>query len=95
MAPLPARRPPLKEVADWVERYRQFWDESSTAWTTTFIELQNKERTRDNKKTSKSSPSPVNTSFTTKCVVDAPRALVFEALHEARAPEALDGSPQT
>src|ERR1700720_2303944 len=34
---------PLKEVSDWVERYRQFWDESFERLDTYLRELQHKE----------------------------------------------------
>lgn len=41
---------PLKEVADWVERYRRFWDESLDRLDDYLRELQrqNKEMTDDN-----------------------------------------------
>jgi DNA-binding transcriptional ArsR family regulator len=41
---------PLKEVADWVERYRQFWDESFDRLDEYLRELQKKEKKRGRKK---------------------------------------------
>ena len=42
----------LKQAADWLGTYRQFWEaELRTDWTTTFSELQTKEKTRDVNKT--------------------------------------------
>jgi DNA-binding transcriptional ArsR family regulator len=38
---------PLKDVADWVERYRQFWDASFDRLDDYLRELQNKEKTDD------------------------------------------------
>ena len=35
---------PLKDVADWVERYRQIWDERLTRLDAYITELQDKER---------------------------------------------------
>jgi DNA-binding transcriptional ArsR family regulator len=40
---------PLKEVADWVEHYRQFWDESFDRLDDYLRELQQKEENRDRK----------------------------------------------
>lgn len=36
MAALPNRRGPLKEVADWTERYRHIWESGSIGWTSTY-----------------------------------------------------------
>jgi DNA-binding transcriptional ArsR family regulator len=42
---------PLREVADWVEHYRQFWDESFDRLDVYLKELQNKpQKTQKNKK---------------------------------------------
>ena len=43
---------PLKEVADWVEHYRRFWEESFDRLDEYLRELQKKEKThgRDNRK---------------------------------------------
>jgi len=38
---------PLKEVADWVERYRQFWDQSLDRLDDYLHELQTKEKDHD------------------------------------------------
>lgn len=38
---------PLKEVADWVERYRRIWDERLSQLDAYLIELQEKEKARD------------------------------------------------
>jgi DNA-binding transcriptional ArsR family regulator len=38
---------PLKDVADWLDDYRQFWDESFERLDEYLIELQAKERKRD------------------------------------------------
>jgi DNA-binding transcriptional ArsR family regulator len=38
---------PLKEVADWVERYRRFWDESFDRLDDYLRELQEKEKQHD------------------------------------------------
>jgi DNA-binding transcriptional ArsR family regulator len=35
---------PLKEVAEWAERYRRFWDESFERLDDYLIEMQKKER---------------------------------------------------
>jgi DNA-binding transcriptional ArsR family regulator len=45
---LEARR--LKQVADWVEHYRQFWEQSFDRLDTYLHELQGKERKRGRKK---------------------------------------------
>jgi DNA-binding transcriptional ArsR family regulator len=37
---------PLKEVADWVDRYRRMWDERFNQLDTYLAELQAKEKTR-------------------------------------------------
>jgi DNA-binding transcriptional ArsR family regulator len=34
---------PLKDVSDWVEKYRRFWDESFDRLDTYLVELKNKE----------------------------------------------------
>ena len=39
--------PPLKEVSDWTERYRQFWDESFQRLDGYLRELQEKEKQHD------------------------------------------------
>lgn len=41
---------PLKEVADWVEHYRRFWDESFDRLDQYLRELQKKEKQRGRKK---------------------------------------------
>jgi DNA-binding transcriptional ArsR family regulator len=41
---------PLKEVAQWMERYRRFWDESFDRLDDYLIELQGKEKRRGRKK---------------------------------------------
>jgi DNA-binding transcriptional ArsR family regulator len=41
---------PLKEVADWVERYRQFWEESLDRLDEYLKDLQRKETRRGRKK---------------------------------------------
>jgi DNA-binding transcriptional ArsR family regulator len=38
---------PLKEVADWVDRYRRFWDESFDRLDDYLRELQEKEKKHD------------------------------------------------
>jgi DNA-binding transcriptional ArsR family regulator len=40
---------PLKEVADWVERYRSFWEESFDRLDDYLLELQTKEKQNDHK----------------------------------------------
>ncbi len=40
---------PLKDVADWVEPYRQFWEQSFDRLDTYLRELQNKEKTHARK----------------------------------------------
>jgi DNA-binding transcriptional ArsR family regulator len=40
---------PLKEVADWVDRYRRIWDERFGQLATFLTELQDKEKTHDDK----------------------------------------------
>ena len=40
----------LKQVDDWLERYRRFWDESLDRLDTYLIELQAKEKKRGRKK---------------------------------------------
>jgi DNA-binding transcriptional ArsR family regulator len=46
---LDARR--LKQAADWLGTYREFWEESYSRLDDYLHQLQNKERTRDTKKT--------------------------------------------
>ena len=41
---------PLKEVAQWMERYRRFWDQSFDRLDYYLIELQGKEKKRGRKK---------------------------------------------
>jgi DNA-binding transcriptional ArsR family regulator len=41
---------PLKEVADWVERYRRFWDESFERLDAYLKEVQSKEKKHGRKK---------------------------------------------
>ena len=41
----------LKQAADWLGTYRQFWEESYSRLDDYLHELQNKEKTRDVKKT--------------------------------------------
>ncbi|MCT7374764.1 ArsR/SmtB family transcription factor [Chelativorans salis] len=38
---------PLKDVADWVERYRRFWDESLDRLDSYLKEIQHKEKSDD------------------------------------------------
>jgi len=38
---------PLKDVADWVERYRRIWDERLSQLDAYLAELQEKEKSRD------------------------------------------------
>jgi DNA-binding transcriptional ArsR family regulator len=38
---------PLKDVADWVERYRRIWDERLSQLDVYLTELQEKEKSRD------------------------------------------------
>lgn len=45
--PCRLRAAPLKDVADWLEDYRRFWDESFERLDEYLIELQEKERKRD------------------------------------------------
>lgn len=40
---------PLKEVADWVDRYRRIWEERFGQLDTYLTELQEKEKTRGDK----------------------------------------------
>jgi hypothetical protein len=40
---------PLKEVADWVDRYRRIWAERFGQLDTYLTQLQNKETTRGDK----------------------------------------------
>jgi len=42
---------PLKQAADWLGTYRQFWEESYSRLDDYLHQLQTKERARDNKKT--------------------------------------------
>ena len=41
---------PLKDVADWVERYRRIWDERLSRLDAYLTELQEKENNRDDNK---------------------------------------------
>ncbi len=41
---------PLKDVADWVERYRRIWDERLSRLDAYLTELQEKEKNRDDNK---------------------------------------------
>jgi DNA-binding transcriptional ArsR family regulator len=41
---------PLKDIADWLEDYRRFWDESFERLDDYLIELQAKEQKRDREK---------------------------------------------
>ena len=41
---------PMKEAADWVENYRQFWEQSFDRLDDYLKELQKKERSHDHKK---------------------------------------------
>jgi DNA-binding transcriptional ArsR family regulator len=41
---------PLREVSDWVEQYRRFWDESFDRLEIYLHELQKKEKKHDRKK---------------------------------------------
>ena len=45
--PCRLRAGPLREVADWVERYRQFWDQSLDRLDDYLHELQAKEKDHD------------------------------------------------
>jgi len=45
--PCRLRAGPLKEVADWMEHYRRFWEESLDRLDEYLIELQKKEKQRD------------------------------------------------
>jgi len=38
---------PLKEVADWVERYRRFWEESFDQLDSYLMQIQHKEKSDD------------------------------------------------
>jgi DNA-binding transcriptional ArsR family regulator len=40
---------PMREVAEWVEGYRRFWDENLARLDDYLIELQSKEKKRDRK----------------------------------------------
>ncbi len=40
---------PLKDVADWVERYRSFWEETLDRLDDYLLELQTKEKLNDHK----------------------------------------------
>jgi DNA-binding transcriptional ArsR family regulator len=40
---------PLKEVADWVDRYRQFWEQSFDRLDEYLRDLKNKEKQHDRK----------------------------------------------
>src|SRR3954463_2613790 len=42
---------PLKQAAEWLGTYRQFWEESYSRLDDYLHQLQTKERARDNKKT--------------------------------------------
>ena len=48
--PCRLRARPLKEVADWVEHYRRFWDESFDRLDEYLKELQEKDKPRERKK---------------------------------------------
>jgi DNA-binding transcriptional ArsR family regulator len=48
--PCRLRAEPLREVDDWVERYRQFWDESFDRLDDYLMELQSKEKDHDEPK---------------------------------------------
>jgi len=41
---------PLKDAVDWLEHYRQFWEESLDRLDDYLLELQTKEKTHDHKK---------------------------------------------
>ena len=43
---------PLKEVSEWMERYRRFWDESFDRLDEYLQELQSKDKTEDDRTTS-------------------------------------------
>ncbi|WP_011581525.1 MULTISPECIES: ArsR/SmtB family transcription factor [Chelativorans] len=38
---------PLKEIADWVERYRRFWEESFDQLDSYLMQIQHKEKSDD------------------------------------------------
>jgi hypothetical protein len=48
--PCRLRAAPLKEVSDWVERYRIFWEQSFERLDDYLSELQIKEKKHDRKK---------------------------------------------
>jgi DNA-binding transcriptional ArsR family regulator len=50
--PCKLKAEPLKEVADWVQRYREFWEESFDRLDAYLMELQKKEK-RDERKRKK------------------------------------------
>jgi DNA-binding transcriptional ArsR family regulator len=40
---------PLRDIADWVEQYRRFWDESLTPWKLIFMNFKQRSRNDLNK----------------------------------------------
>jgi uncharacterized protein YndB with AHSA1/START domain/DNA-binding transcriptional ArsR family regulator len=69
---------PLKSIADWVEEYRQFWEESFDRLTTTCASYRERKRNMAAKRNSPSKELAGQELVLTR-VFDAPRRLVFKA----------------
>jgi hypothetical protein len=59
---------PLAGVAEWVEYYRRFWDDSFDTWSSTFGTFKDSDMT-----------DPPTQELTITRIFDAPRELVFQA----------------
>jgi len=70
--PCRLRARPLKEAADWIERYRALWRSDSTAWLTTSMNFNDRRR----QMTTTSNDSDREIVLTR--VFDAPRELVWK-----------------
>ena len=73
---------PLKEVAEWTERYRRFWEESYERLDEYLDELQGRGKEREMGESGSSAlrlTTPSDLEIVMTRVFDAPRDLVFEA----------------
>ena len=68
----------LKQAADWLGTYRQFWEESYGRLDDYLHNCRPRRKPVTSRKL-EIIAEPGKTSFTTKRIVDAPRALVFDA----------------
>jgi hypothetical protein len=68
---------PLKDVEDWLEQYRQFWEESSIGWMITCTSYKPRRNKMGNKNDSTDTQSDREIVITR--VFNAPRELVFKA----------------